>query len=263
MKYTLEPHTDIVDTRIMLRNYSKLLSYESDKTFMHVKFEKTLLDSKMMSFAYFTPEATSVYNPYILSEGDIFTPINNKNYYYIIQDNQPAKIPDTKTLEVLLTQRNSSIDDIKLLEDSEFVDILFYANGSSEHPTQTNLPNGIKINSETQKKIATGGGGGGGGGGSTPEIKSKIDEWTPDMKLTSIAEEFAALAATASSADALLTSSIDQMQGVVDMAIADADAAKEQALASQAQAAAAIAQADAAKAEADASRAEYESKNTE
>ena len=264
MKYTSEPHTNIDDNRIMLRNYSKLLSFESNKTFAHVKFEKTLLDSKITPFAYFTSETTSLYNPYILSEGDIFTPINNKNYYYIIRDNQPSKIPDIQTLEVLLNQRNSSIEDIKLLEDSEFVDVLLYSNGSLQTPNQMVLPLGIKINAETQKKLAAAaGGGGGGGGGSTPEIQSKVDEWTPDMKLTSIAEEFAALAATASSAEALLNSSIDQMQGVVDMAVADAEASQAQAKASQAQAEAAIAQANAAQAEAEAQKAEYESKNTE
>lgn len=260
MKYTETPLTPSSHVNMMLRNYSKLLSFEDDKYLLGVNFEKTFSKSDPMEFEYFTKPISDGYSPFILSEGDIFSPISNKNVTYIISNGIPSIIPNKQTVEVLLSQRGLSLEDIKLLEDTEIYDIVAYNNGSNELPKNSSVP-GVAMPEKLASKIAAGGGGG--GGGSSPTIESKESEWTPDMSLTSISEQFAELAGTAASAETLLTDSLNQMQQIVDLATEEAQASKAQAETAALEAQAAIAQAEAARAQAEAEKAEFESKNNQ
>jgi hypothetical protein len=258
MKYTETSLTPSSHVNMMLRNYSKLLSFEDGKYLLGINFEKTFRKSNIMEFEYFTKPIPAVYSPFILSEGDIFSPISNKNVTYIILNGVPSIIPNRQTVEVLLFQRGLSIEDIKLLEDTEIYDIVAYNNGSNDLPTNSLIP-GVAMPEKLASKISSAGG----GGSSTPVIESKESEWTPDMSLTSISEQFAELAGTAASAETLLTDSLNQMQQIVDLATEEAQTAKAQAEAAALEAQAAIAQAEAAQAQAEAEKAEFESKNNQ
>lgn len=259
MKYTTDTHQPIISDDIMQRNYSNFLSYENGKTKCQINYEMTFEPNQPKAFIFFTDATVSIYEPYILSEGDIFTAINDNNVTYIIENSIPVEIPNTKTLDVLLFKRGLTRDNIKKLEDSEIVDIIAFKNGTLENPIAIALSPKIKIKDDVKKA--------GGGGGGSQKLESKENEWTPDMELTTISEQYAELSSTAASADSLLNDSLEQINSVMDVAIADAqsskaeaDAAKATAEASKAASEAAIAEAEASKAEAEATQAEYEYK---
>lgn len=263
MKYTTDTHQLIISDDIMQRNYSNFLSYENGKTKCQINYEMTFEPNQPKAFIFFTDATVSIYEPYILSEGDIFTAINDNNVTYIIENSIPVEIPNAKTLDVLLFKRGLTRDNIKRLEDSEIVDIIAFKNGTLENPIAVTLSSKIKIKDDVKKASS----GGGGGGSTPPKLESKENEWTPDMELTTISEQYAELSSTAASADSLLNDSLEQINSVMDVAIADAqsskaeaDAAKATAEASKAASEAAIAEAEASKAEAEATQAEYEYK---
>lgn len=263
MKYTTDTHQLIISDDIMQRNYSNFLSYENGKTKCQINYEMTFEPSQPKAFIFFTDTSASVYAPYILSEGDIFTAINDINVTYIIENSIPVEIPNAKTLDVLLFKRGLTRDNIKKLEDSEIVDIIAFKNGTLENPIAVTLSSKIKIKDDVKKAS------GGGGGSTPPKLESKENEWTPDMELTTIAEQYAELSSSAASADSLLNDSLEQINSVMDVAIADAqtskaeaEAAKATAEAASAASEAAIAEAEASKAEAEATQAEYEYKMT-
>lgn len=259
--------------KVMVRNFKDVLTL-NDNNLLFADFEKILVsDSEIKNvvngvadFTYFVIPPDLEYNPYTLTEGEIFRPVQDvkskESYvYYSISNGSPQKISDYKTLEVMLAQKGKTLDDIKLIEPIDFVDIMMYDNGNYSRPKAINinsLPFEIPANSALVTKLESGfvdndnpdgvepGGGGGG---------SKSDKWVPDMALTSIAEQYAALSAAAAASGDLAAGAIANMQGVVDMAVADAEAAEAAAVAATTASEAAIATANAAQATAEAATA--------
>lgn len=237
------------------RSAAELVKPSNGKKYINLLLEKLLIKDANIKktvdyeFEYFTVNITP--NEFVTyNNGTILKGINN-NDYYIIQNESVVKIPNKKTVEVLLNERGKTIDSIIVLETSDLEKILQSNNGkltlSSTNKGNASLP------------PASGGGGGGGGGGSSssppepeplPIIEDKSNEWNESMTQLSLSEVFNSLLSTVTSAQTIADEAIATSQQTIDLAIADASLAKQESATAQESAAAAIASAQQAEAEA-------------
>jgi hypothetical protein len=182
-------------------------------------------------FSYFVPPSIIPPDKFTLAEGQIFrcvsensTPTNKENYtYYIYLDGKKKKIPNYKTLEVMLAERNQTLLSVRVVSDKEC--------------------NQIELASE--------------------EIPDKEANWTEDFKDVTNSEALKTMegnvktgAALAESAKAEASAQIAAVKAAEEKAKAQAEAAKAQSEADKAASQAAIANAQAAQAAAEAAKAQ-------
>jgi hypothetical protein len=188
------------------------------------------------SFTFFTEEITSEPEKFILADGEIFRcagetlkPLEQYTYY-IMKGGKSVQIPNFKTLEVMLAERNLTINSIRILEENKCSEI------------------------EKDLQIAI----------------DKTSQWSTDIQDMTNLAVYKKLSDNAKSAGAMMeeaTKSADkQIQTVKDMAAADkakAEASKKEAEAAKSASEAAIATAKAAEASANAAKAEAEQAKAE
>lgn len=98
----------------------RFISDDSIKNIMNTNFE----------FFIEAPFSDEIPEPTAFEEGTIFRVVgegflNKEDYtYYVIDMGMVKKIPNYKTVEVMLFERNKSLDDIRIIELTEFDDLL-------------------------------------------------------------------------------------------------------------------------------------------
>lgn len=220
-----------------------IIPVDQEKVYLNFIGQKTIVyDSDISNilkpeFEFFIDEIIPEVDPFVLADGMIFRcasasslPKNKEDYvYYIMMGGEAKKIPNYKTLEVMLAERNQTLLSVRVLEENQCADIVVgspISNKSSswvqDFADQTSLEalRELENNAKSAKAIAD---------GAKANAQGQID---------AVKAQAAADAAAA------------------DAAKAQADAANASAQAAIAQAAAAQAAAEAAKAEADARAAE-------
>ena len=180
------------------------------------------------SFTFFTEDVIPEPEKFILSDGEIFRCAEgnlkpNEQYtYYIMKGGKSVQIPNFKTLEVMLAERNLTINSIRVLEENKCSEI------------------------EKDTQIAM----------------DKTSQWSTDIQDMTNLAIYKKLSDNSKSAGAMMeeaTKSADkQIQTVKDMAAADkakAEASKKEAEAAKSASEVAIAQAKVAEANANAAKA--------
>lgn len=242
---------DARNYQLSTRNAANAYIIETDKQQVHLNFipQKVVVDDSAIrnilatSFTYFVDEVLPAPEPFLLSDGQIFrcvstnsVPMNKEDYtYYIMENGEGKRIPDYKTLEVMLAERNQNLLSVRVLEGSLCSDIPKDDSGIDSKAAQwkqdyadiTNLEalKALENNAKSAKDIADG-------------AKAQADQQIAAVK--AMAEQSKAEADAA------------KAQSIADKAAADAAIA--QAAAAQAAAEAAKAQADAEKAALEASK---------
>lgn len=206
------------------------LNFIGKKTIVFDNKLKKYIDSE---FTYFIPPVVIPPDAFTLPEGQIFrcvsessTPMPKENYsYYTIVNGKKRKIPNYKTVEVMLAERGQTLLSVRVVPETE-------CNQISQDLS---------------------------------EIPDKQTSWTPEFSdqtnlelLNSLNASVKSGAAIADAAAASAGSQIAAVKAQAEQAKSEADAAKAQSQADKAASEAAIAQAEAAKAEADAAKAEAE-----
>ena len=230
---------DARNYRLSTRNAANAYIIPTNEDLVYLNFipQKVFIEDSQIQtilapeFTYFVQEPLPVPEPFRLLDGQIFrcvdgnsVPLNKENYvYYIMIDGVGKRIPDYKTLEVMLAERNQTLLSVRVLEGSLCSDI----------PKDTQ------------------------------EISSKSDQWTEDFKdatsieaLKGLENKAASAKAIADGAKAQADQQIAAVKAQAEQSKAEADAAKAKSQADAAAAQAAIAQADAAKAAAEQAKAE-------
>lgn len=187
------------------------------------------------SFQYFVDEPAVLPDPFTLVEGQIFRcvsddskPMAKEAYtYYIIKDGKKKKIPNYKTLEVMLAERNETLIAVRVVQEQQCQQIEL----------------------------------------SPDEIPDKSSAWqdsysdkTTNEVLEEINKSVKAGAEIAAGAKAAADSQVAAVKAAEEKAKAQADQAKTEAAAAKAASEAAIAQANAAQAQAEAAKAEADAK---
>ncbi len=190
------------------------------------------------TFGYFVEEILPEPEKFTLIEGQIFrcvgqdsTPKPKEAYtYYIIQNSKKKKIPNYKTLEVMLAERNESLLSVKVIQEQQCQDIPL----------------------------------------ATEEIPDKASSWNESFSDKTTTEVMQALdksvkdgAAIADAAKKSADQQIAAVQAKADQSKAEANAAKAKSEADKAAADKAIAEANAAKAQAEQAKAEADAKAAE
>lgn len=223
MPYTYISKRNFDDSNIKYPNVSNrnsknvyLIKFENPIVNLYFKLEKLMISDLELNkiidseFEYFNQVIPELELNVSVSEGDIIRPLGQgikapEDYiYYQIVDDDLILIPDFKTVEVLLFERNKALDAIKILETKDF---------------------------DALKEQIKSSGGGGGGGGSAME--SKKDEWKPDMELESLSKLFKELTDSNNSAAAIINETIQISENTINQAIADANKSKAEAEASE------------------------------
>ena len=209
------------------------LNFLAKKTYVADTKISTFLDR---SFSFFVEDKPIEIEKFKLLDGEIFRcafgdlkPLD-QYVYYIVKNSKSIQIPNFKTLEVMLAERNLTINSIRVLEENKCNEI------------------------EKDSQIAL----------------DKTNQWSTDIQDMTNLEVYKKLSDNAKSAGAMMdaaTKSADaQIQTVKDMAAADkakAEASKKEAEASKSASDAAIAQAKAAEASANAAKAEADQAKAE
>lgn len=245
---------DMIDARsypLSERNGANayILPVEKDKVYLNFIAQKLFVDDADIrehlkpAFEYFVEEVIPPIDLYTLEDGIIYrcvsaesTPSSKENYtYYIMMNGVAKQIPDYKTLEVMLAERNQTLLSVRVLEKAQCEQI--------------------------PKDSGVG------------AISSKAGAWTPAYAdqtsletLRQLENNAAAAEAIADGAKATAQQQIDAVKAQAAASSANANASKSQAEAAAkaadakiAEANAAIAAAEVAKAEAEAARAIAES----
>lgn len=245
-----ETRSDIDDRNYTLSTRNGANAYiiptEKEKVYLNFIAQKTRVkDSVYKSmllpeFEYFVDEIVLPDEPFILSDGIFFRcasplPKAKEDYvYYLMIGGKGRRIPNYKTLEVMLAERGQTTISIRVLEEKQCGEII--------------KENGV--------------------------FDDNTGAWTEDMAdvtsieaLKKMEDNAKSAGAIAEGAKAEAAKQIDVVKKQAEAAKAEAEAEKAKAEAAKAEAAAAaaasaaaIAQAEAAKAEAEAAKAEFESK---
>lgn len=208
------------------------INYVPKKVFVSDQSIKDYLDTE---FSYFVPETIVAPDPFTLGEGQIFRcvasdslPLPKEGYtYYIIEGGKKKVIPNYKTLEVMLTERNQTLLSIRVITEQECDQIELL---NEPIPDKSGL------------------------------WKEDYADQTNFEKLKQLDKNVKDGAKIAEGAKAAADQQIAAVKAAEEKAKAEADAAKAQSLADKAAADLAIAQAEQAKAEADAKKAEFDAK---
>lgn len=243
----IEGQTDIVLTQKEIdgRNYPLSsrngagvyqIATNSDKVYLNYIPKKVFVTDQNLkdytdtTFSYFIPPQVIELDKFTLIEGSIFRcfdkdslPQPKENYqYWIIEDGKKKKIPNYKTLEVMLAQRGITLLSVRVIPESQCEQIEEANDQLGSIPdksTAWNADMSDKTNSELLKQLDA-------------NVKSG--------------------AAIASAGAAAAQQQIDTVKAQAAADKAAADAAKAQAQAAEAASQAAIAQANAAQAAAEA-----------
>ena len=273
LKYTPETETQVViypnniDYNKGILNYLSTRNFKNsyqvdmtrDKVLTQLLPQKKLLTDKNIkyyldtNFNYFVNLDSDFIDgelPFTIAEGLIFRftepfkPIDQYTYY-IMGDNKVEQIPNFKTLEVMLAQRNQNYLSVRVIEKSQLDDILkefplskkedMSASWSESLKDQLNFANYLDLKQSAKSA-----------GAMVEAAAAEADKNIKAVKAEKDAEKAKA----------------DQAKAEADAAKAAANAAIEQAKADQAKANAAEAEAKQKQAEADAKKAEFESKGT-
>lgn len=244
---TLDQQSYQLSTRNAAGSY--LLPTEKDIVYLnYIPRKKIVSDLEIQTqlnpqFEFFVDEVITPPDPFTLADGQFFrcasagsTPLPKEQYtYYIMMDGVAKMIPNYKTLEVMLAERNQSLLSIRVLE----------ANQCDEIPKEQS------------------------------GIGDKTGQWTEEFKDQTNFEVLKELEASVKSGQAIAsaaTKSAEQQIAAVKaaeekakeqaaQAKAEANAAAQKAQAEIAKAEQAKAEADKAKAEAEAEKAKFESQN--
>ena len=114
-----------------------ILPTENEKVYINYIPQKVVVsDGDIMdmigsNFTYFAPEVLPTTEPFTLGEGQIFrcvsansVPMPKEDYiYYIIVDGQKKRIPNYKSLEVMLAERNLTLLSVRVITESQCDDI--------------------------------------------------------------------------------------------------------------------------------------------
>lgn len=129
-------YAEKMSTRNTVGHY--IIPLESDKVLInYIPSKLSVSDSSIYylmdnSFEYFAenPFSDSIPEPISFAEGTIFRvtgegPRSKEEYtYYSIENGIVSVIPNYKTVEVLLFERGRSLDEIQIIEPTEFDDLL-------------------------------------------------------------------------------------------------------------------------------------------
>lgn len=227
-----------------------LINFIPQKMFVTDTDINSFLDT---SFNYFIDDYSegAPPEPFDLIDGIIFRYVENgpksidQYTYYIMEDGYIKQIPNFKTLEVMLFQRNENYNSVRILERSQFEDILnnnpsaqiedMSASWKAEMEDQVNFGKYLDLTKDAKAagEIAA---------AATAEADKNINAYKAERD----AEKAKA----------------EQAKAEADAAKAEADAAKAQADAAKAKAEQAEAEAKQKQAEADRERAEWEAQNS-
>jgi len=217
-----------------------IVNVNMDRVYLNFIPEKTVVDSTSLKnnnridFEYYVESIPAQPEPFTLMDGIIFRcvsedslPKSKENYtYYIVSNGIARQIPNYKTLEVMLAERNETLLSVRVLSDTLCNDI--------------------------QKE------------GAIADKSSAWIEAYKDKTNAEILEELNANAQSANellaAASENMTQQVNMVLAQAEAAKAEAEAAAAASAAAIAEAEAVKAQAEAAKAEAEAAKAEYESK---
>jgi hypothetical protein len=202
------------------------LNFIAQKTYIP---EDTFISVMQPEFEYFldTPEPEP--EPYLLADGMFYRcasdTIKAKEAYtyYIIQNGKAKQIPNYKTLEVMLAERNQTLLSVRVLEKSQC---------------------------ETIPKDSSSG-------------DDKSGQWLKEHEDVTSIEALKKMEDNAKSAGAIVEGAKAEAAKQIDVVKKQAEAAKAQAEAEKAKADAAKAEAEAAKAQAEAEKAEAQQKQAE
>lgn len=216
------------------RNGSNAYNLPTNKEKVYLNFvpkkvvvgDQNIRDYLNTEFTYFIPFEVIEPDLFALPEGQIFrcfssesVPMAKESYtYWIIEDNKKKIIPNYKTLEVMLAERNATLLSVRIVPENQCEEIEEF----------------------------------------TGSIPDKSSSWSEEMKDKTNAEALAGMeasvksgAALAEGAKAAAGAQIAVVQAQAAASKAEAEAAKAEAEASALAAQAAIAEADAAKAAAE------------
>lgn len=210
------------------RNDSGTYIIPSDKDKVIINFipQKTVISDNILKnmlqpmFEYFVEEIVIPDEPFILADGEFYRcatdiPKPKEDYtYYVMQNGKGVRIPNYKTLEVMLSERNLTLLSVRVLERNQCEDIVKDTDGVSDQSGAWKDSMADVTNIETLKKMQD----------------------------------------NAKSGEAIAEGAKASAQQQIDAVKEEAKKAQEQAKAEKAKADAAKAEADAAKAEADAEK---------
>jgi len=120
-----------------LNNYNNI-DVESDRQLVNFFGRKTYLYGEKLKnrierkFEFFEPEnfVDSIRTPFTLLDGSIFRVVGQgvkpiQQYeFHVVEDGIVKKIPNFKTVQVMLTERDKLVDEIRVIEQSQFSDLL-------------------------------------------------------------------------------------------------------------------------------------------
>lgn len=230
--YTLSSRNGSGTYNIPTEKDKVFLNYVPKKVFVSDASIKDYLETE---FTYFIPEEIIAPDKFTLGEGQIFRcvasdslPLPKEGYtYYIIEGGKKKVIPNYKTLEVMLAERNQTLLSVRVISELECDQIELL---DEPIPDKSGL------------------------------WKEDYADQTNFEKLKQLDQNVKDGAKIAEGAKAAADQQIAAVKAAEEKAKAEADAAKAKSLADKAAADLAIAQAEQAKAEADAKKAEYDLK---
>jgi len=234
---------------LSVRNYKSayLIPVEKERVLLNLIPEKVFVTDQDISnfididFKYFKNETDGeLYgpDPYSIVDGLIFRYVENgakpinEYTYYIMDDGVVKQIPNFKTLEVMLFQRNENYNTVRIIEKSQFQDII------NNSPVKNGDDMAAQWTAEMEDQVNIG-------------------------KYLDLLKGAQSAGAIAASATAEADKNIKAVKAEKDAEKAKADQAKAEADAAKAKAEAAIAEADAAKAKASQAEAEAKQKQAE
>lgn len=238
---TLDSQTYQLSTRNGAGSY--LIPTEKEIVYLNfipqkkIVFDSSIREQLNSEFTYFLDEVIPEPDLFTLPTGQIFrcTPLNpspqpKENYtYYIMENGKKKLIPNYKTLEVMLAERNQSLLSVRVVPESECQQIP--EDGSTINDKEGSWNESFKDQTN-------------------PEV---LKEMEGQVKSGSAIAD--AAAAAANQQIAAVKAAEEKAKAQADQAKAEATAATTAAQAAIAQAEAAKAQAEQAKAEADAQKA--------
>lgn len=233
---------DVLDSRtytVSSRNPSGAYILPTEKDQVYINFipqkifvsDLNLRENVYVEFSYFVQPVVVAPDPFTLPDGQIFrcvspdsTPTSKEGYtYYVMDQGQKKQIPNYKTLEVMLAERNQTLLSVRVIPESQCSQIQIDSTSIPDKQSSWNADYADQTNFEALKALDA-------------SVKSG--------------------AAVADAATASANQQIAAVKAAEEKAKAQADAAKAQSDADKAAANAAIAQAQAAQAAADAAKAQ-------
>ncbi len=224
-----------------------LLNLIPQKVFVTDQDINNYIDVKFHHFEFDINNNEAEAEPFSMIDGLIFRYVENgpkpidQYTYYVMEDGVLTQIPNFKSLEVMLFQRNENYNSVRIIEKSQFEDILssseskpgsdMSAQWTAEMEDQVNIGKYLDLLKGAQSA-----------GAIAASATAEADKNIKAVKAEKDAEKAKA----------------EQAKAEADAAKAKADAAIEEAKAAQAKANAAEAEAKQKQSEADAKKAEYE-----